>query len=100
MTIGWFLLRTQLRNHSAIDGWSVSGLSLAAVFPTCALMHTVFALYTATGLYAWDVHGFVIDWLAVPAGLYFLWVVRALYRDALRDWNRESMEGARVAVAS
>jgi hypothetical protein len=23
----------------------------------------------------------------VPAGLYFLWVVRELYRDSLSDWN-------------
>ncbi|MDP9387905.1 MAG: hypothetical protein M3Q48_08230 [Actinomycetota bacterium] len=22
-----------------------------------------------------------------PAGLYFLWVVRGVYRDSLRDWN-------------
>lgn len=95
--IGYFLLRTQLRNRGPLGGWSVSGLSLAGVFPTCGLMHTVFALYAATGLYRYDVHGFVIDWLSVPAGLYFLWVVHALYRDALKDWNRE-MSG-RVAAA-
>jgi hypothetical protein len=87
-TIGYFLLRTQLRNHTEVGGWSVSGLSLAIVFPTCGLMHGVFALYMATGRYAFDAHTFTIDWLAVPAAVYFLWVVRGLYLDALHDWNQ------------
>jgi hypothetical protein len=96
-TIGYYLLRTQLRNHKEIGGWSVSGLSLATVFPTCGLMHTIWAVYAATGLYTRDATGFWIDWFAVPAGLYFLWVVWALYHDALRDWNsrgRASYAGA------
>jgi hypothetical protein len=88
VTIGYFLFRTQLRNRPGAGGWSASGLSLAVVFPTCALMHAVFILYAVSGRYAYDVHGFAIDWLGVPAGLYFLWVVRALYKQALRDWNR------------
>jgi hypothetical protein len=50
-------------------------------------MHVVWVLYAATGLYHFDVHGFAIDWLAVPAAVYFLWVVRGLYRGMLRDWN-------------
>ncbi|MGH2704053.1 MAG: hypothetical protein ACRDJ4_02855 [Actinomycetota bacterium] len=87
MTIGYFLLRTQLQAHGGSGGWSTSGLSLAFVFPTCALMHAVFILYAGVGLYALDPHGFVIDWAGVPAGLYFLWVVRRLYHEALRDWN-------------
>ena len=88
MAIGWFLLRTQLRNRAPMMGWSVSGLSLTAVFPTCALMHVVWGTYSATGVYAFDIHGFIIDWLSIPAALYFLWVVRGLYRDTIRDWNR------------
>jgi len=92
VAIGWFLTRTQLRNRPLLGGWSVSGISLAAVFPTCALMHAVWVLYAATGVYAFDSHGFVIDWLGVPAGLYFLWVVRGLYLDALRDWNAAQAE--------
>jgi hypothetical protein len=98
-TIGYYLLRTQLRNHKEIGGWSVSGLSLAAVFPTCGIMHVIWALYVSTGLYAADRQGFVIDWIAVPAGLYFLWVVSALYRNTLRDWNSEESERATYAVA-
>jgi len=93
-TIGYFLLRTQLRNHTEVGGWSVSGLSLAVVFPTCALMHGVFALYMATGRYAYDTHTFYIDWFAVPAAMYFLWVVRGLYLDALKDWNQAAPQPA------
>jgi hypothetical protein len=99
MTIGYFLLRTQLRNRPALGGWSVSGCSLMAVFPTCAIMHAVFILYAATGLYQFDIHGFSIDWLGVPAAAYFLWVVHGLYRDSLRDWNK-TMGGQRVSAAA
>lgn len=92
MMIGYFLLRTQLRNREPMGGWSLSGTSLTAVFPTCALMHAVWILYAAVGVYHFDVRGFTIDWLGVPAGLYFLFVVRALYRQSVRDWNREMVD--------
>jgi hypothetical protein len=92
MAIGYFLLRTQLRNRVPMGGWSVSGSSLTGVFPTCAIMHGVFILYGTTGLYAYDVHSFTIDWLGVPAGLYFLFVVRGLYRASIRDWNRDMVD--------
>jgi len=88
MAIGWFLLRTQLRNRQPMGGWSLSGLSLSAVFPTCALMHAVWAVYSLRGSYEFDIHGLLIDLLSIPAGLYFLWVVRGLYRESLQDWNR------------
>jgi hypothetical protein len=85
--IGAQLARTQLRNRPHTGGWSVSGTSLATVMFTCALMHGVYALYATTGRYDLDVHGYVIDILSVPAAAYFLWVVWALHRGALRDWN-------------
>ena len=85
--IGWFILRTQLRRRPGMSGWSVSGVSLSVVFPTCALMHGIFAVYAMGGTYHHDIHGVTIDWLSVPAGIYFLWVVRRLYQDSLRDWN-------------
>lgn len=88
MAIGWFIVRTQLRNHPLMGGWSVSGLCLSTIFPTCALMHGVFAVYALAGTYHHDIHGGLIDWFSVPAGAYFLWVVRRLYRDSLRDWNQ------------
>jgi hypothetical protein len=96
--IGWFLARTQLANRRPLGGWSVSGLALAIVFPTCAAMHAIYAVYTLNGRYQPDGHGLGIDWLAVPAGLYFLWVVYALYRGTVRDWNG-SPEHARRAAA-
>jgi hypothetical protein len=89
LTIAYFLLRTQIGNRSVLGGWSVSGLALAIIFATCAIMHAAWGFYTVTGRYEFDSHGFIIDWLAVPAGLYFLWVVRGLYKNALDDWNRE-----------
>ena len=94
MAIGWFVLSTQLRNRGPMRGWSVSGLSLSVVFPTCALMHATWVVYNLSGAYEADVHGAVIDALSIPAGLYFLWVVRGLYRDSLRDWNRVSSQAA------
>lgn len=87
VAIGWFVLRTQIANRPSMGGWSVSGLCLGAIFPTCALMHAVYGMYHLAGRYHADAHGSVVDWLSIPAGLYFLWVVRGLYRDALRDWN-------------
>ncbi len=101
LMIGYFLTRTQMRNRSTLHGWSVSGLSLSVVFPTCALMHGVYATYAAQGVYHLDWHGFVIAWVAVPSALYFLWVVRNLFRQSMRDWNRQMVDAVpdRRAVA-
>ena len=85
--VGFYLLRTQLANRRPLGGWSVSGLALTVIFPTCALMHGAYAYYITTGQYGADVHGLAVDWLAVPAGIYFVWVVQALYRGTFRDWN-------------
>lgn len=98
--IGYQVTRTQLRNRPAMGGWSLSGLSLAVIFPTCGLMHGVYALYGATDRYHLDWHGLVIDWLAVPAAIYFLWVVRSLYRRAFPDWNRAIMDAAPEVAAA
>ena len=95
--IGWVLLRTQLHNREPLGGWSVSGLSLTAVFPTCALMHAVVGLYVARGVYIGDIHGLFVDWMSVPAAAYFLWVVRGLYRESLQDWNSVGETTARAA---
>jgi hypothetical protein len=84
------LLRTQLANHALTHGWSLSGLSLTIVFPTCGLMHVMFVVYATTGQYDVGWHGLLIDWLAVPAAIYFLWVVRSLSLGSLTDWNEGS----------
>ena len=57
LAVGWFVLRTQLANRPSMGGWSVSGLSLSVIFPTCALMHMVWAAYAVAGRYAEDGHG-------------------------------------------
>jgi hypothetical protein len=85
--IGYYLVCTQLANRRPLGGWSVSGLALAVIFPTCAVMHAVYAYYSLSGQYGPAGRTTVIDWIAVPAGLYFLWVVQALYRGTFRDWN-------------
>ena len=86
--VGWFLLRTQVRRHREVGLWSLSGLALGAVFPTCALMHLTFAL-TNPG----DVHMRVVDALGVPAAMYFLYVVHRIYHQSLVDWNRRPLVG-------
>jgi hypothetical protein len=86
--IGWYLLRTQLANWTSTRLWSASGIALTIVFPTCALMHGAWAAYLMAGRYTIDTHGFVIDWLSVPAAFYFLWVVRGLHLGLVRDWNQ------------
>ena len=91
--IGWYLYRTQMATHAASGRWSLSGVALTIVFPTCALMHGAWIVYQVAGRYEADVHTVVIDWLAVPAAAYFLWVVRGLHAGSVRDWN-EATTGA------
>ena len=90
MMIGWYLLTAQLDARTPRGGWSVSGLALTFVFPTCAVMHGAWMLYAYRGTYDVDVHGLVIDWLSVPASFYFLWVVRSLQLGTGTDWNEEA----------
>ena len=90
--IGLVLLRTQLANHRSTGRWSLSGLALTAVFPTCALMHAAWALYATTGRYEITDHLLVVDVMAVPAAAYFLWVVWSLSRGAIHDWNEAASD--------
>ena len=87
--VGILLLRTQTLRRVALEGWSLSGLSLGAIFPSCALMHLVYAL-SAKG----DLTICPVDVFGVPASAYFLWVVHRLYRQSMVDWNRRPIVGA------
>ncbi len=87
-TVGILILRTQLLRVGARGGWSLSGLSLGAVFPTCGLSHAVAGATTVP-----DVHMLMFDVPGVPASLYFLWVVHRLNRHGLHDWNRRPLAG-------
>jgi hypothetical protein len=86
--VGWCIGRTQIRRARTAGGWSASGVSLALVFPTCALTHATYALQDAT-----DRHTFVVDIVAVPAALVFWWVVRSLYLQTMADWNKQPLVG-------
>lgn len=97
--IGIILMQTQLANRAQEGGWSVSGLSLSGVFLTCALMHLAFTTYAMTGRYEFDSHGFAIDWISVPTGLYFLWAVRAIHKGALRDWHEVPLPDQQEDIA-
>jgi len=100
LTIALYVTRTQIANQRPLGGWSVSGLSLGIVFWTCAVMHAVYAFYSLTGRYALDTHGYVIDIIGVPAAIYFVGVVRGLYRGSFKDWNSvsRSFDGAASPV--
>ena len=84
--VGIYLIRAQLGRRGG-RAWSLSGITLAAIFPTCALMHATVALSRP------DMHLFWIDLIGVPVALYFLWVVNRLFRRALPDWNRRPLAG-------
>lgn len=96
--VGYYLFRTQVHRHRTQGGWSTSGVALTAVFPTCAVMHLSWLVYAAAGTYDVDWHLLAIDWLSVPAAVYFLWVVRALARGSLVDWNTTAVAGAGVRI--
>jgi len=86
--VGMLVLRTQLARRPALGGWSLSGLALGGVFVTCGVSHLVAGLTTTT-----DWHTLLFDIPGVPLSLYFLWVVRSLHRNSLRDWNRRPLVG-------
>lgn len=86
--VGWYLIETQVRRYAVQRSWSLSGLSLAAVFPTCAAMHLIVALTSSP-----DHATLPFDLLGVPASIYFLWVVRRLHADSVVDWNRGPLAG-------
>jgi hypothetical protein len=88
LMVGWYLAVTQVRRYVAQQQWSLSGLALTGVFPTCAFMHIIHAL--ALGAHSATLP---FDLLGVPASIYFLWVVKRVHRDSVVDWNRRPLVG-------
>jgi hypothetical protein len=86
--VGVLVLRTQLARRPGLAGWSVSGLAMGGVFVTCGVAHLVAGLATPA-----DWHTLLFDVPGVPFSIYFLWVVRSLHRNSLRDWNRRPLVG-------
>jgi hypothetical protein len=85
---GWYLMRTQVARRPVRGGWSLSGISLAAIFPLCAFAHVVNSLVT-TG----DVHSLFVDLYQTPASIWFLWTVRTLHRRGRRELTRRPAVG-------
>ncbi len=100
LTIGNFLLRTQLHNHRTLSGWSLSGGAMTGIFFTCAAMHAYLIVAAAAGRAVLDWHGVLVNLVGVPAGVYFLLVVRGLYHDAIKDWNASAVEEEQPELSS
>jgi hypothetical protein len=86
--VGYFTARTQLARRPLLDGWSLSGTAMSAVFATCALSHLVAGLLTGS-----NPAGVFFDNIGVPSSIYFLWAVYRLNKDSERDWNRRPLVG-------
>lgn len=67
--IAKLMCKAQVNNWLKDSGWSVSGLSLAGIFTTCALTHAAYAFYEAGGLYKYDWHIVLIDGLGIVAAI-------------------------------
>jgi hypothetical protein len=86
--VGYFTARSQVARRPLLDGWSLSGTSMAGVFFTCAVSHLVAGLLTAA-----SGAGVLFDNVGVPASIYFMWATYRLSRDSAQDWNRRPLVG-------
>jgi hypothetical protein len=93
LLVSYFAARAQIARRPLLDGWSLSGVAMSAVFATCGLSHLVAGLLAGS-----NPAGVVFDNLGVPASLYFLWAVYGLHRHSLRDWNRRPLVGRAGAL--
>lgn len=86
VAVGWNLLRAQQTRHNMAGGWSVSGLAIAMVFPSWAVID-------AGQVLAGQLAGaaLVVDWLAVPAAMWFLVECRRLVSRARRSGPRATL---------
>lgn len=90
--VGWYMVDTQIRRYVSTHSWSLSGLALSAVFPSCAAMHLIMALTRSP-----EVSTLTFDLIGVPASVYFLWVVKQLHANSAIDWNRRPLAGLAAA---
>jgi hypothetical protein len=73
--VGAVLLYAQVERRRILGGWSLSALSLTALFPSFAFAHATGALIERGTTVE-----MVLGALSLPAMLHFLWVVRRLHR--------------------
>lgn len=64
--IGWSLIRGQQTRHAVLGGWSASGLAVTLIFPTGAVVYATQALTVRPTLTS-----SLVDWLGVPAAVWF-----------------------------
>ncbi|MDP9218914.1 MAG: hypothetical protein M3P23_00035 [Actinomycetota bacterium] len=86
LVVGWYLMRAQQVRHSIAGGWSLSGLAVTLLFPTWALVEVSQAFAGAVGAAL-----AVVDWLALPAALWFLIESRRLVAKAKRAGSRATL---------
>ena len=88
LVVGALVRRTQAARRPLLGGWSLSGVAMAGVFPTCGASHLIAGLVSEP-----DLHTLLFDLPGVPASLFFLWVVHRVHSDSLADWNRRPLVG-------
>jgi hypothetical protein len=94
VVVGVLVRRTQVARRPLLGGWSLSGVGMAGVFPTCGVSHL-----TAGFVVAPDWHMLLFDLPGVPASLVFLWVVHKVHTRSLADWNRRPLVGRASATS-
>lgn len=73
--IGYLLWSAQYERRARVGSWSLASLSLAVIFPTCAISHWTYATAVARGVYpVQDWHTTVADLYGVLAAVFFLFV--------------------------
>ncbi len=86
--------RTQAARRPLLGGWSLAGVAMAGVCPTCGASHLVAGLVSEP-----DLHMLLFDLPGVPASLFFLWVVHRVSSDSPADWNRRPLVGRAGATS-
>jgi len=86
IAIGWSFLRGQQTRHAVLGGWSLSGLAVTLIFPTSAVSYATQALTVRPTLAR-----SVVDWLGVPAALWFWYECRRLTGTVERSARRRTV---------
>jgi hypothetical protein len=94
VVVGVLVRRTQIARRPLLGGWSLSGVAMAGVFPSCGISHLAAGLSVPA-----DVHMLLFDLPGVPASLFFLWVVSRVHADSLAGWNRRPLVGRAAATS-
>lgn len=86
LAIGWSLMRGQQFRRAVLGGWSLSGLAVTLAFPTAALAYATHALTVRPTLVS-----SLVDWLGVPAAVWFWRECRRLTGTSERAAHRQTL---------